>query len=264
MRWLLLVGALGLFGCDTVLGLDDPSLPRCLPKKFTNARTQVLRTEIEAFSFTKDRALGVASIRGINSEVTKDGDPMPLPLQPMYSMMSVAMEPNGDYILFTAGNEPPEILAARPMGDSWVFDKNVPKGYIAGTPSDRMTGDPVRVIVRLFAVTETGMKDFAEYERTAEGTWIEVNERFTIRAAAGANLTPDGLAIVYDGYEDGDDKRGVYVRQRASLDESFGGDRASELIFDGTHTFPQLFGDCTSLYTVDDATGENALTWYEI
>ena len=260
MRLLLLVGALCSTGCDAIFGLEDPSLPRCVPKEgFDQATPRATRpdsVDISVFSLTADEVRGIYDINGINVEAQRNDEPVRIPLEPMYPMVSVGMDPLGEYVFFTASIEPMTIFQMRKDDDDkWVFDPKVPKGTFAGTPSDSKSGKPVRVVVRLFALKDV----FQEYERQADGSWIPVNDPFELAAARGANLSPDGLVIVYDGFEDGPEERGVYVDDRDSFDETFG---RGINIFAGTHQHPQLFDDCSVLYAIDESTGERALTKY--
>ena len=245
MRWLLLLGALG--GCDAVFGLDDAALPKCVVGDgFESASITTLQGQYDVYSLDGAREHGVASVNGVTVETVgaeaEIGDE--IDIQPMYAMLSVAVEPNNDYFFLTASIEPPRILAVTKDGDAHKFDPRVPKGFIAGTPTNRMNGKPVRVIVRLYVFQEV----FQEYERDLEGNWNPVGERFELKAIAGANMTQDGLAIVFDGYHR-DDMRGVYIAQRGSIDDAF---ETPQLVLAGTHVQPQLFGSCNTLYSLDE------------
>lgn len=257
MRWLILVGAFAGAGCDVVFGLGDPSLPSCVPRAgFDGALPQAVRpdTEIVTFSLTSDERFAVFDIGGLTMQATGDEPPRPISIDPAYTMVRMGLDPEGEYLLFTAAYEPFPVLSARPIGgDIWELGAKAPKGSIAGTPSDAKSGKPVRVVVRLEMVPNV----FQEYERTADGDWVPVNDEFTLATIGGANLSPDGMVITYDGEEDG--VRGVYVTERASFDETF---RRGTLIFAGVHEQPQLVGDCSVLYTIDDGTGERVLTKY--
>jgi hypothetical protein len=147
--------------------------------------------------------------------------------------------------LFTASIEPPTLLAASKVDGKWKFDPRVPKGTFAGTPTNRLTGKPVRVMVRLLQLMEL----YQEYERDVDGNWFPVGDRFELKAFRGVNMTQDGLAIVFDGFHD--DVRGVYIAQRATIDDRF---ETPQLVLAGYHQHPQLFGSCDKLYTVDDGT----------
>ena len=206
--------------------------------------------------YRPDREHGIASHRGLSVE-TGGADAAigaALDLEPMYPMMAVAVEPNNDYFMFTAPIEPPTLLAVTKVGGKLVFDKNVPKGTIAGTPPNRMSAKPVRVMVRLFQ-TQTL---FQEYERAGDGTWSPVGARLELGAVAGANMTQDGLAIVFDGFH-ADDIRGVYIAQRGSIDDNF---ETPQLVLEGVHRQPQLFDACNKLYAIDDGEQGPQLTRY--
>ena len=245
MRWLLLLGALA--GCDSVFGLDDTALPKCVRRGFGEALPDPLITNIDVFSFTGDRDRAIGSIGGytIEAEGSDGKNPTPIDIKPMYSIVASAFEPNGDYFFQTAAIEPPQILAVTKKDDEWIFDPHVPKGFIAGTPTNRMNnGKPVRVLVRLFPYDQ----QFQEYERDDTGQWFAVGDRFELKAFGGANMTQDGLAIVFDGFHK-DDKRGVYIAQRATLDDSF---EEPQMVLEGVHVQPQLFDDCGKLYAIDE------------
>src|SRR5687767_14048804 len=160
MRWWVVL-VTTLCGCDAVFGLDDTSLPKCLPKQFDEAPATAIIADVEAFSFTSNRQFGVVSTIGQPLETfmpqANEQDLTLVPLEPPYVMVSIAMEPNSKFLFFTAAIEPFQIFTARPTGDpapnNWALEKTAPKGYIAGTPTDERTGDPVRVVVRLFHVT---------------------------------------------------------------------------------------------------------------
>jgi len=246
MRWLLLIGA--LCGCDSVFGLDEPALPTCVRTGFDQAPADPLQIDIDTFSFTGDRARGVASVLGIIVETrgSNGDDAQPIDIQPMYPMIATAFEPNGDFFFLTAAIEPATILAVTKEGDAWKFAPHVPKGFMAGTPSNRMNGKPVRVLVKL----SPNNLLFQEYERDATGQWITVGDRFELKSFSGANMTQDGLAIVFDGFHE-NDLRGVYIAQRGSIDDSF---EEPQLVLEGLHHQPQLFDDCGKLYTLDDGT----------
>lgn len=255
MRLLLLLGALS--GCDAVFGLDDAELPKCVVDDgFARASKAALQTQIDAYSLSADREHGIASHRGI-TVATEGADAAigaAIDLEPMYPMTAVAVEPNNDYFMFTASIEPPVILAVTKIDGKLAFDKNVPKGTIAGTPTNRMSGKPVRVMVRLFQTQEL----FQEYERADDGSWSPVGARLELRAVAGANMTQDGLAIVFDGFHK-DDIRGVYIAQRGSMDDSF---ETPQLVLEGVHQQPQLFDTCNKLYAIDDGEEGPQLTRY--
>ncbi len=252
MRWLLLLVG-GLCGCDAVFGLDDNALPTCNQGSFDTASPQLVRAEVDAYSLSRDRTLGVFEIRGIANEVIGDREPTPLPLEPMYPMLSIALDPEHAYMLFTAAIEPATIFAARRTGENqWEFEPGVPPGEIAGIPTLALTGDPVRVVVRRAIVRD----EFQEYERAGDGTWHAVGDVFHLAARAGANLSSDGLVLVYDGDEAGP---GVYVRLRGSRAEGF---RDFTRILAGPHHSPQLSDDCRELLVLDDGDGAPALTRY--
>lgn len=255
MRLLLLLGA--LTGCDAVFGLDDAELPKCVVDDgFERASKSALQTQVDAFSLAADREHGIASHRGI-IVATEGADAAigeAIDLEPMYPMTAVAVEPNNDYFMFTAAFEPPEILAVTTVDGKLVFDTHVPKGTIAGTPTNRMSGKPVRVMVRLFQMQEL----FQEYERADDGTWSPVGARLELRAVAGANMTQDGLAIVFDGFHK-DNTRGVYIAQRGSIDDSF---ETPQLVLEGVHAQPQLFDTCNKLYAIDEGEDGAQLTRY--
>ena len=242
-RLLLLLGALS--GCDAVFGLDDTGLPKCaVGGGFDDSRMDALRNGVDVFSFDKNRDHGILSIGGVTVEAFGDkGAPTELGVMPMYTMAAVALEPNGKYFFQAASIEPLTIQRIEQKNGKWDFDPHVPKGVIAGTPSDSMADKPVRVVVRLFQ----NKQEFLEYELAADGNWMPMGQRFDLPSLGGANLTPDGLALVFDGIKD--DKRGVYVAQRSTLAEEF---RTPVLVFSGAHQFPQLFDGCDTLYSVEE------------
>lgn len=243
MRWLLLL--LGASGCDAVFGLDEPGLPRCaVGDGFDTARIDAVRTEVDAFSFDKKRQHSVISIRGITVEADGEkGAPQELDLLPSYVMISFALEPNGTYFFVTPATEPLVVRAISKQDGQWRFDPRVPKGAFVGTPTDSMSDQPVRAVARLFENTP----EYLEYERDAGGNWIPVGTRFALNAIEAANLTPDGLALVYEGVEQ--EEHGVYVAQRASIDEGF---REPIRVLAGVHRHPQLFDGCSVLLSVED------------
>jgi hypothetical protein len=255
MRWLLLLG--GLCGCDAVFGLDDTALPKCTTKRFDGEVPTVIRSEetIDKFSFSRDREHAVLQINGIIAEATRDGEPKDLPLKPMYPSLSIALEPENKFMFFTPAIEPPVVLAANRTGDNeWKFEPKVPKGTFAGTPTTSKTGEPVRVVVRLFEIAD----DFQEYERDGDGNWNPIGERFHMNALVGANLSASGLVLVYDGTEG--DTRGVYVRVRGQRSDPF---EAPNVILEGPHLQPQLSDDCSELFVIDDSNGASALVRYQ-
>jgi hypothetical protein len=242
MRWLLLL--LGASGCDAVFGLDEPGLPRCaVGDGFDNARVDDVRTEVDAFTFDKKREHSILSIRGLMVEADGEkGEPQELGLSPSYLMMSVAFEPNGAYVFVTPAVESPVAQTIVKRDGKWQVDPHVPKGVYVGTPTDSMADQPVRAVARLFE----NVPEYLEYERAPDGSWSPVGAPFTLDATHVANLTPDGLALVYQGIEK--DEPGVYVAQRASLDESF---REPIRVFAGVHRAPQLFDGCSVLMSIE-------------
>lgn len=254
MRSVLLLVA--LCGCDAVFGLDDAALPECFvdADQFKGTTPQILR-EVEVFSFSAKRDRAIAAIGGITVETESDGaNPKPIDITPTYPMVAVAVEPNHDYFMFTASIEPPTLFMAFQENGKWKFDPRVPKGTVAGTPSDTMSGKPVRVVVRLFQNQQL----FQEYERDDDGNWVPFGGRFELDAYAGANMTQDGLSIVFDGFDE-DDMPGVYVAQRGAISNSFG---EPNRVLEGVHQQPQLFGTCNTLYTVDEVEQARRLVRY--
>lgn len=257
MRWWLLLGA--LCGCDAVFGLDGTDLPECELASFRDVQPVTVVENTEVFSWDRERDHLVIAADGSAFELDADfpAERTVIDLQPNYQMTTVSLAPEGDQIFYTASIEPPQLFSARrdEVG-GWRFDRNVPSGGGAGTPTLALLG-PRRILVRVsFYANEV-----QEYEEQDGGTWKPVGDRHIVNADTVVNLSSDGLTMVYDGY-DAEARRGVFAAQRSSLGEWF---RGTIQILAGTHPSPQLSDSCEILHAIGDGDGTTprALVRYE-
>jgi hypothetical protein len=237
MRFLaLLLGA--LIGCDTVFGLDQP-LPHCSQASFAQA-TPVELGSGEAFSVSWETQRAVIVIAGSAAEMSlADGSLTPIDLGVPYSPLALGLSPEGDSLLFSSAIEPPQLFASVRGGSSWRHDGNVPVGTYAGTPSEDSLG-PRRVIVRM---RPTG--PVQEYEDQG-GLWKAVGGLHDFDGVFAANLTPNGLTMVYES-STGDGTSTIFEATRRSISDWFG---APVPILTGDVHAPQLVDDCHRLFVV--------------
>jgi hypothetical protein len=234
-------------GCDSVFGLDDPTLPKCTTVSFDTVTGSPVRPEpVEFFSVavSGSRTLVVYTSDSQPFEQTDSATPVSFSFDPPYNMVSLALDPDEPAMFVTAAIEPEEIFSVRRGSvGMWMFEGTKPPGSIAGTPSSARLGAQ-HVVVRVSPHRE----EFQEYELDA-GRWQPVGDVFRLAAIGGANLTPSGLVVVYEGVEGGE--RGVYIAVRGSIDHVF---EKPQRILAGEHRAPQLVADCSMLYAIDPAT----------
>lgn len=237
MRWLALVLSV-CTGCDVVLGLDDHPAP-CSQASFAQAMpARVMNAE--QFSIAWDQSRAVVIVNGQAMELSPlTGTPTRIDLGP-YTPTSLGLSPEGDSLLFTADIEPPTLHAAVGGGTDWRLDSNVPVGTYAGTPSADAFG-PRRVLVRIH---RTGM--LQEYEDD-NGLWKPVGDPQPFDGQWSANLTPNGLTMVYTARQM-DSTLAVMMATRTSMSQAFG---PASVILPGDHAQPQLLDQCKSLYVID-------------
>ncbi|HEY5926720.1 MAG TPA: hypothetical protein VIV11_33770, partial [Kofleriaceae bacterium] len=156
--------------------------------------------------------------------------------------------PEGHAVFFTAPIEPPELVGALRGETAWQLEATVPIGTYAGTPSADVFG-PRRVLVRM----RPGDTSVQEYE-DQNGRWVAIGEPLAVGDdpltpddVHAPNLTPNGLTMVYPGFDrDGDP--GIFAQSRASVDEPFGEPVVLRM---GPLRRPQLCGQCQQLYAID-------------
>jgi hypothetical protein len=147
-------------------------------------------------------------------------------------------------VFYTIAVEPFELRAATREGARrYTKLSTLPKGTWAGTPSSRLYG-PQRMIVRLRDLRD----EVQEYEER-EGAWVPVGDLHMLRGDQAANLSLDGLTMVYAGYGP-DGAPGVFAAQRRDTSEWFREPHVQLLA--GRHRGPQLSPACTTLETITD------------
>lgn len=223
-------------GCDVVWGLDESPAP-CAQASFDNAKpVQLMPAEDFSISWDLSRAVVLKAVVYEVSPLT--GTPMPIDIGP-YTPTSLGLSPEGDSLLFTANIEPYTLYAAVRGNPAWRLDPNVPLGTFAGTPSADAFG-PRRVLVR--------MRDggpLQEYEDD-NGLWQPVGGGHDFDGLRSANLTPNGLSMVYTAPQ-ADGTFAVMMATRTSTSQWFG---TPSPILAGYYTSPQLLAQCRSLYVV--------------
>jgi hypothetical protein len=248
MRWLaLLLGVCS--GCDSVLGFDTNPGP-CSSASFANAKPTTVMTA-EQFSISWDQTRAVVVQRGSTWEVSPlTAKPVAIDIGP-YFPMSLGLSPEGDSLLFTAALEPPTLTAVVGGNGTWRQDPNVPVGTFAGTPSADAFG-PRRVLVHMRPGGQ-----LQEYEDDG-GLWKTVGDGHDFNGPQSANLTPNGLTMVYTAPQD-DGTSAVVLATRTSTAGWFG---TPVVILAGDHQQPQLLGQCNSLFVLDpntDPAGQDSL-----
>lgn len=236
---LLSLAALG--GCDVVAGLDGDATPCDVPSFAEATTTDVV--EAEEFSFDWYETFGVVQVAGLQYEMSPtDATLTPIDIGP-YMAQGLSLTPEGDAVFFTILIEPLTLKGAL-RGDTtnWRLDARVPRGTFAGTPSADVFG-PRRVLVRMRAGDEEPIQ---EYEDQA-GVWNPVGPPRVMRTPRAPNLTPDGLTMVYPGFDEVGEPA-VFVQQRPSTTAEFGDAKA---ILPGAFTNAQLLARCQKLYTSD-------------
>jgi hypothetical protein len=245
MRWLALL--LGVCGCDVVFGLDeDPA--SCSQASFAQAKTTDI-VAAEEVSVSWDMSRAVITSLGIPFEIAlPGGQPVVMAIGP-YVPVSLGLSPEGDSLLFTGAQETPTLYAAvRASSGTWRIDPNVPTGTYAGTPSADAFG-PRRVLVRVHPIGP-----IQEYEDD-NGLWKPVGDPHDLEGVFSANLTPNGLTMVYAGTQI-DTTPAVFAATRKTTAEWFG---PPAVILPGAHTSPQLLDRCQRLYVIDSLDQENSV-----
>jgi hypothetical protein len=235
-----------LAGCDFVFGLSGQPAPCDLASFEDAARTDI--TQAEEFSVDWDQTFALFTESGLNWQIAlPDGAPVMIDLG-LYMNSSLALAPEGNALFFTAQIEPQTLKGAVRGGDTWQLGAEVPRGTFAGTPSADVFG-PRRVIVRERVASE----DVQEFE-DVDGHWEPIGEPLPLLSVGAPNLTPNGLTMVYAGFDDALEPV-VFARSRDGVDEPFGEPFA---LRKGALRAPQLCGQCKQLYVIDsgvDAAG---------
>jgi len=229
-----------LAGCDFVFGVNGQPEP-CELASF-DAATATPIVDADEFSVDWDQSFAVFFSDGFNWQVElPDGEPRKIDLG-IYNPTSFSLTPEGDALFFTAAIEPMLLQGALRDGNTWTVGARVPRGTYAGTPSADVFG-PRRVLVKMLAFEET----VQEYEDD-NGTWVPIGEPLNIASLAAPNLTPNGLTMVYAGFDD-EGHTGVLAQQRESVDEPFAPPKLMRM---GDLRAPQLCGKCRQLYAIDN------------
>jgi hypothetical protein len=194
----------------------------------------------EEFSISWDLSRAVVTVAGVAKEVSPlSGTPTPIDIGP-YTPTSLGLSPEGDSLLFTANIEPYTLYAAVRGNPDWRLDPNVPLGTYAGTPSADAFG-PRRVLVRM-----RWAGPLQEYEDD-NGLWKPVGDGHDFDGLESANLTPNGLSMVYAAMQS-DGTQAVMLATRKATSQWFG---TPAVILTGEHSSPQLLDQCRSLYVID-------------
>lgn len=228
-------------GCDLAFGLDGEEEP-CALGSFDGALPTDI-VEAEDFSIDWDETLAVYTKSGIAYErALPSATPAVIDLGP-YNMLGLSLTPEGNALFYTASIEPPVLRGALRAGDAqWQLDAGTPRGSYAGTPSADVFG-PRRVLVRMRMTGE----EIVEYEDD-NGRWVPVGDPHPVVGTIAPNLTPNGLTMVYAGFDD-EQQPAIFAATRSSTAEWFG---APAIILRGMHRSPLLLGRCKRLYTIAD------------
>ena len=236
-----------LAGCDLVFGVNGQPAPCELGSFDEAARTEIV--EADEFSVDWDQTFAVISQVGLSWEVSlSDRIQKPIDLG-VYMNLALALAPEGHAVFYTTSVEPPTLAGALRGDNAWQLDARVPIGTYAGTPSADVFG-PRRVLVRM----RPNDTDVQEYE-DQDGRWVTVGAPFELASEFPPNLTPNGLTMVYAGFNAAGEA-GVFAHSRNSVDEPFGD--AVVLSMQPLHR-PQLCGQCQQLYVIDGSGEYNML-----
>ena len=230
-------------GCDVVFGVDSDRDP-CDVSSFATATPRDI-APAASFSISWDRSLAVIQTDIQTVEMTlDDGVQTPIDLG-AYNMLGLAMAPEGTSMFFTEAVEPPALTGALRAGaGAWVTTTaRLPAGTYAGTPTADELG-PRRVLVQL----RDSIDQIQEYEDDS-GFWMPHGEVHEVAGQFAPNLTPNGLSMVYTGFDPMTGELAIFIATRASIDEWFGD---AVVILPGPHSSPQLLDTCKALYVVDD------------
>lgn len=236
----VVVLALACGGCDLAFGLDEGP-EACELSSFESAASVDL-INANDFSVDWDQRFAVVIRNGAAFELElPNGLPLPIDLLGLYVNDGMAMTPEGNAMLYTSLIEPPILNGAlRASAGSWTAAPAVPRGTFAGTPSADVLG-PRRILVKMRQLDVT----VQEYEDDS-GRWVTVGEPHDLVATLAPNLTPNGLTMVYSGFDEAG-APAVLGATRATTSEWFG---PPTVLLAGDHHSAQLLGQCKQLYTI--------------
>lgn len=254
---------LPLAGCDLAFGVGGDPDP-CELSSFDTARP----TEISAaFRFSVDwdqRFAVVAGNDGINSEIDlRAGTSRAIELGP-YSIVNLALNPEGTALLYTSSTEPPLLEGAlRASPGSWQLAARAPAATLVGTPSADVFG-PRRMLARMhpFDFDDQGQPTVQELE-DQNGTWVAIGAAHPLDSEVPPNLAPNGLTAVFArgvASETGVTTE-IFGMTRPSTDVWF--DEPVKILSNGDDHTPQLLGHCERLYTIHGGETGPVLTRYD-
>jgi len=236
-------------GCDLAFDIDTQADP-CELESFADA-TAVDHVPSEDFSVDWEMSFGVVMSSGLTYEIDLTTNALtPIDLGP-YVPRAFSLAPEGSSMFYTASAEPALLKGARrPRAAERRLDAGVPKGTYAGTPSADIYG-PRRMLLK---EKETST-DIIELEDVA-GRWTPVGEPHPMVTDHAPNLTPNGLTMVWPGYNEAGEPA-VYAAQRPSISEWFG---EPTVLRTGKTMRAQLLGECKRLYVSETPDGQQQLT----
>lgn len=244
-----------LGGCDLAFDIDLEPKP-CELASFADAPA-VTHAPADDFSVDWEMSFAVIISQGLTYELDLTTNTQtPIDLGP-YVPRGFSLAPEGSSMFYTASAEPALLKGAlRPSAAEWLLDAGVPKGTYAGTPSADIYG-PRRLLLK----EREESTDIIELE-DVEGRWTPIGEPHPIATIQAPNLTPNGLTMVWPGYNEANEPV-VFAAQRPSISEWFG---EPTVIRTGHTARAQLLGECKRLYVIDPPTQSepDALRHYDL
>jgi hypothetical protein len=236
-------------GCDLVFGVDPAPSP-CELGSFEMAMVEDI-VAADELSLDWNGTLAVVMWEGNAFELdVKTSVLTPINLG-LYHNRNIALSPEGNALLYTAGDEPPVLRGAlRRKPGSWELETDAPPGTYAGTVSADAIG-PRRLLVTIGQLDDS----VVEYEDIA-GRWTVVSGPHPLTSLRTPNLTPDALTMVYAA-EDPAGEVAIFAAQRATTSEWFG---EPIRLRSGSFVSAQLVGRCTQLYVTESVLSDTTTT----